>query len=96
MRWENCGNGKIKRVRKKTADEDVNEIVWELFVSVGAKNYRVSGPMVQEYAKQVAQKLGKTQFKASNWWLESFRKRHQIVFNLLKPNDIYIYVVPQR
>jgi len=83
MRWENCGNGKIKRELKKTANEDVNEIVWEWFVSVRAKNHRVSGPMVQEYAKQVAQKMGKTEFKASNGWLESFRKRHQIVFNEL-------------
>ena len=39
--------------------------------------------MVQEYAKQVAQKVGKTEFKTSNGWLESFRKRHQIVFNEL-------------
>ena len=83
MRWENCANGKIKRELKKTANEDINEIVWEWFVSVRAKNHRVSGPMVQEYAKQVAQKLGKTEFKASNGWLESFRKRHQIVFNEL-------------
>ena len=74
---------KQKENLKKTANEDVNEIVWEWFVSVRAKNYRVSGHMVQEYAKQVAQKLGKTEFKASNGWLESFHKRHQIVFNEL-------------
>ena len=74
MRWENCGNAKIKRELMKTANEDVNEIVWERFVSVRAKNHRVSGPMVQEYAKQVAQKLGKTEFKASNGWLESSQK----------------------
>jgi len=43
----------------------------------------VSGPMVQKYAKKVTQKLGKTEFKASNGWLESFCKRHQIVFNEL-------------
>ena len=83
MWWENCANGKIKRELKKTANEYVNEIVWEWFVSVRVKNHRVSGPMVQEYAKKVTQKLGKTEFKASNIWLGSFRKRHEIVFNKL-------------
>jgi hypothetical protein len=39
--------------------------------------------MVQEYGKNVAQKLGKTEFKASNGWMESFRRRHQMVFNEL-------------
>jgi hypothetical protein len=66
MWWENCGNGKIKRELKKTANEDFNEIVWEWFDGVRAKNHHVSGPMVQEYAKQVAQKLGKTEFKGLN------------------------------
>jgi hypothetical protein len=37
-RWENCANGKIKRELKKTANEDVNEIVWEWFFSVRTKN----------------------------------------------------------
>jgi hypothetical protein len=37
-RWINCANGKIKRELKKTANDDVNEIVWEWFVSVRAKN----------------------------------------------------------
>jgi len=46
MQCENCANGKIKRQLKKTENEDVNEIVWEWFVSVRAKNHRVSGPMV--------------------------------------------------
>jgi hypothetical protein len=55
--------------------------VWEWFVSVRAKNHHVSGPMVQEYAKNFAQKLGKTEFKPSNRWLERFRKIHQIDFN---------------
>jgi hypothetical protein len=46
----------------KTANKDINEIVWEWYVSVRAKNRRVSVPMVQEYAKKVAEKLGKTEF----------------------------------
>jgi len=83
MRWKIYANGKIKRVLKKTANEDVNEIVWERFVSVGEKNRRVSDSMVQEYAKKFGKKLGKTEFKAYNGWLESFRKRHPIVFNEL-------------
>jgi hypothetical protein len=37
-RRENCANGKIKRALKKTANEDVNEIVWKWFVSVKEKN----------------------------------------------------------
>jgi hypothetical protein len=37
--------------------------------------------MIQEHAKEVAEKLGKSEFKASSGLLESFRKRHQIVFN---------------
>ena len=83
LQWENCANGKIKRELKKTLNEDVNEIVWEWFVSVKAKNHRVLDPMVEEYAKKIAQKLGKTEFKASNGWMESFRKRYQIIFNEL-------------
>jgi hypothetical protein len=81
MWWENCANGKIKRELKKTANEDVTGIVWERFFSARVKNHRLLGPMAQEYAKKVAQKLGKTEFKASNGWLESFRKRRQIDSN---------------
>jgi predicted DNA-binding protein YlxM (UPF0122 family) len=38
-RWENCANGKIKRELKKIANEDINEIVWEWFVSVSVGSY---------------------------------------------------------
>jgi hypothetical protein len=29
MWWENCTNGNIKGELRKTANEDINEIVWE-------------------------------------------------------------------
>jgi len=41
MRWENFGNGKIKTELKETANEDVNEIVGELFVCQSEKSLRV-------------------------------------------------------
>ena len=34
--------------------------------------------MLQEEALQVASRLGNTTFKASNGWLEVFKKRHNI------------------
>jgi hypothetical protein len=39
--------------------------------------------MVQEYAKKVAQKLGKIEFKPSNEWCEIFHNRYQVVFHEL-------------
>jgi hypothetical protein len=46
------GKPATNRLSYGAANEDVNEMVWELFVSVRAKNHRVSGPVVQEYAKK--------------------------------------------
>jgi hypothetical protein len=37
--------------------------------------------MIQEHTKEISKKLGKSDFKASNGHLESFRKWYQIVFN---------------
>jgi hypothetical protein len=48
---------------------------------LGQKKISISGPMLQQEAKEVADKLRKTDFKASNGWLKSFRKRHCIVFS---------------
>jgi len=38
----------------------------------------VSGPMLQEEARLVAEKMGYREFKASNGWLENFKKRHNL------------------
>ena len=88
MLWENCVNRKIKRELKKTANEDINEMVWEWFFSVRVKNCHGSGPMVQEYAENVAKKLVKTEFKASNRQLESFHERHQIFLMKFVVNQV--------
>jgi hypothetical protein len=40
--------------------------VWELFVSVRARNLPISGTMIQEHAKEVAKKLGRSEFNVSN------------------------------
>jgi hypothetical protein len=46
-----------------------------------SKNIHIFGPMVQSEALAVAKSLGNDQFKACTGWLDSFKKRHNIVWN---------------
>jgi hypothetical protein len=55
--------------------------VWEWFTNARSKNVHTSGPVVQSEALTVARSLGNDQFKASTGWLESFKKRNNIVWN---------------
>ncbi|GBN28399.1 Tigger transposable element-derived protein 4 [Araneus ventricosus] len=73
-------NGSTKRKIWKTANEEISEIVCEWFVDAKSRSLPISGPILQAQAKDIAEKLGKTDFHASNGWLESFRKRHVISF----------------
>jgi hypothetical protein len=50
------GNGSMTR-KLKTGNKDINEIVWHWFISARAKKYiSISGPMLQQEAKEVAVK----------------------------------------
>ena len=57
---------------------DVNEATCGWYTLARQLNIPVSGPVLQEEARVNAARLGRHQFKASNGWLESFNKRHNI------------------
>ena len=69
----------LSRKRNRgTSNDDLNDAVSKWFKLARQRNIPVSGPMIQEEAKIIAAKLGDSEFKASNGWLESFKKRHNI------------------
>lgn len=61
----------------------IDERVYNWFAAARASNIPVSGVILQEKARKVAELLNECDFKASNGWLDSFRKRHNIVFRTL-------------
>ncbi|GBO14002.1 hypothetical protein AVEN_131380-1 [Araneus ventricosus] len=65
---------------RKAANKEINEMVWEWFVDARSRNLPISKPILKAKAKDIAEKLEKTDFDALNEWLKSFRKRHGISF----------------
>lgn len=80
--WMAGNNGNRKRKLRITGNEQINEAVWEWFVSARAKNVPLSGPLLQAEALRVAAKLQISTFKASSGWLDSFKTRHLDVYAL--------------
>ncbi len=44
-------------------------------------------PILQKYARKTAKKLGKRNFVASNGWLESFRRNHNLNFKKISGSE---------
>ncbi|CAC5363867.1 E4.2.1.2B [Mytilus coruscus] len=67
-----------KRRFIRTENEEINILTLQYYLKMKEMEINVTGSMLQRKAREVAQQLGRTEFKASNGWLESFRKRHKI------------------
>ena len=72
-----------KRKSKRFSNDDINDRVLEWFLAKKAENVNVSGAMLQEKALQISKELQKPEFKASNGWLDNFKRRHDIGFNTI-------------
>ena len=76
--FEKNGDGERKRSRS-TDNEDVNKAVYEWYCLARQRNIPISGPLLQEEALQIVKTIDpETKFKASNGWLESFKRRHNL------------------
>ena len=74
----------MKRKVNGDFSQTINDSVYEWFVAQRSKKIPVSGPLLQGYARQIAEELGdESGFKASNGWLERFRLRYNVRFRVI-------------
>ena len=75
----------LRKFRKNYNNDNskLNESVFTWFRKVRALNIPISGPILQDVAKQLAQELNVDNFSASNSWLDCLKKRNAIVFQVL-------------
>jgi hypothetical protein len=83
MEYDQNTNGRLKRVQRKGLYEDVNVAMWKWFEAARARNIPVSGPLMQDKSLEFGLQMEYPDFKASNGWLEAFRKCHTVVFRTM-------------
>lgn len=82
--YESNRNKRIKRKLKDDSGQEINDNVYEWFVAQRSKHIPISGPLIQEYARNYAEQLdNSTTFRASNGWLSRFRTRYNIQFRVI-------------
>eukprot|EP00794_Sanderia_malayensis_P004474 gene4474-5069_t len=67
-----------KKRNRTSQFSDLNDAVWEWYKNKNDQLIPVDGPMIQEFASQVAEKLRYIDFKASSGWLTRFKERHNL------------------
>lgn len=72
--YQTFGRRNRKRIAKRTKYAPINEEVYKWLMTL---NCHVSGSIIQNKAKSFAEKLNIPGFRASNGWLECFRKKYK-------------------
>lgn len=77
--WARNGNSLRKRNRHGK-DEDVETALLDWFTQVRQKDARVNGPLLRDKAEELARKLGKENFVATEGWFHRWTKRMNVVY----------------
>ena len=72
------GFSSAKKPNRTSLYSDVNDAVLEWFNKKTEQRIPVDGPLIQEFATKVAEKLGYPEFKASSGWLTRFKERNNL------------------
>ncbi|GJQ86962.1 hypothetical protein Trydic_g5176 [Trypoxylus dichotomus] len=78
---------RLKRLRRTTANEKVNRAIYDWYVNERERGTFITGVMLQNEALLLAKTLGMNDFKASNGWLDSFKRRHDIQLKTQPSSD---------
>lgn len=67
-----------KTCGRQSEYSDVNKSLYDWYVIACSKNVFPMGPQLIEKAKQIANSLGKHDFKGSNGWVDKWKKKFNI------------------
>ena len=76
----NASSNKVYATMKFRSSEfmNVNKALYEWYLMVCSKNIYPGGPQLIEKAKEIAERLGKSNFKGSRGWLDKWKVRFNI------------------
>lgn len=74
-------NESDSRKRKRSGKEEVvDKALKEWFLQVRKKDARINGPLLRQKAEDLAKKMGKDDFVATEGWFQRWKKRENISF----------------
>ena len=66
------------KILRPSEFEEVNKSLYLWYTLACSKNIHPGGPQLTEKAKEIAERLGKSDFKGSRGWLDKWKKRYNV------------------
>lgn len=83
LQWQSGSNNNKKRDFLRADGLKIDKVCFDWFSRSRSQNIPISGSLVKAKAQEIAEKSNVANFRASNGWLEKWRKRHAISFKCI-------------